>query len=181
VLALAREAEDVQATAQALINVQSVRQALGQRKGLTELLDEARALALEVGDQEVLAAERVNRGTLLASEGNLHEGACVLAESVPMWLQQGNLSGLTNAVNGLIDIACDTQQAERGAHLLGALQTRLGGADTGWAADKSELGRVAARVRALLHPARFEAACATGRSFREIQLIAEANQIAAFA
>ena len=176
VLARAREAEDTQAIAQTLINIEIEMYALGRTEGLSEMLDEARTLGLEVGDQEVLAAERTNRATRLIDEGKVREGARLLAESVPMWLRQENLGGLTGAIIGLIEIACDTHQAERGARLLGALQTRLGG-EIGRARVKVELERVTARVRALLAPARFEAACATGRSFRESQLIAEANQI----
>lgn len=178
VLAHARQAGDPQAIAQSLINIASVMSELGRSEGLVALLDEARTLGLEVGDQEVLAAERLNRGGFLAAQGDRLAGARMMADSVPMWLQQENLHGLHNALTGLMDIACDTGQGERAARLLGALGVRLSESSSERRNTWAQLETMAQRIQEHIDPVTFEQARAIGRAFTETQLIAEANQAA---
>jgi predicted ATPase/class 3 adenylate cyclase len=178
VLALARETDDALALAQALINVEAAMNELGIDEPWLPMLEEARALAEETGDQEVLAAERLNHGGRLIAQGDRTAGARMMAESVPMWLQQANLHGLAGAVHGLVEVALDTEQPERAAILLGAFAARVLEDRVLRQKMRDNLAQITDRTRAALGPD-FEPAFAAGRACTDAQMAAEADRIAA--
>ena len=165
-LALGRALGDPRGLGQVLSNVGRLALREGDLATAGAALEESLALFRQIGDGRNAAVVLESLGRLVVQqEGDEEQAANLFVESLVLFLQSDDLSGVAACFQGLATVAAARGQLERAAYLFGATES-------GWAATKPSptLGAhphyptKLASVRATLGHGATAAAWAAGRT-----------------
>jgi tetratricopeptide (TPR) repeat protein len=137
---------------------------------------ESEALLRSSRDQGDLARLIHSLGYVALHEGDYEQAEARFRESLVMFRKLGNKRGIAECLAGLAGLGVRQGRAQWGAGLLAAAQARLRASHASWwPADRGEVERNRAAIRAALGEAEFEAAWLAGEKMSLEQAIAYAS------
>jgi predicted ATPase/class 3 adenylate cyclase len=175
-LALHRELGDKRGISIALNNLALVPKAQGDYATALALFEEALGLRREIGDKAGIGSSLSNIGSVAQEQGNYSLARALFEESLTLRREVGDKWGIAASLAGLAGVAVarstlagpdgtpDEALAERGARLLGAVDSLLKSMDAAFDSDdRDPYERALASARELLGEVAFTRAWEAGR------------------
>ena len=164
-LAIRRELGDKRGIARSLLNLGLVAYCQGDYSSARSLLEQSLAIQRELGDKRGIALSLLNLGAVSLKEGDLAAARAYLTESFILSLEMGDKPLIAYALEESAKLAHTEQTSERAALLFGAagaLSEAIGAPLS--PADREEIDRALAELRATLGEDAFDSAWAAGQA-----------------
>jgi predicted ATPase len=164
-LGIARQIDEPWLTAFALNNQGEVARAQGQYEVACGYYESSEGLLRELGETGDLARLVHTLGYIAQHEGKGERAEALFRESLATFQRVGNQRGIAECLAGLAGLFAEQGSVEKAAQLLSAasaIQDETGAA--WWPADRVEVERNLALIKAALDEPAFEAAWTAGRS-----------------
>jgi len=175
-LSMARQIDEPWLTAFALNNQGEVARAQGHYEAARDYYESSESLLRELGETGDLARLVHTLGYIAQHEGQGEHAEALFRESLAMFQRVGNQRGIAECLAGLAGLFAEVGSLEKAAQLLSAasaIQDESGAA--WWPADRVEVERNLALIKAALDEPAFEAAWTAGKGMTIDQAITFAD------